>query len=134
VCCPFEVDSGGVEIGAVGASALAGGQHGDSEECGQDGAAAADVKPVAAVGGSAVPDLGDAGLPGEPDQRVHPCGGGKGVVDLGEPGAECAGAGAQLSQGDRTLSERSGQVGEVLRWRRPRCAARWYPDRGRLGW
>jgi hypothetical protein len=50
VCFPVDVDSGGFEIGAVGASALAGGQHGDGEECVEDGAAVADVESVGAVG------------------------------------------------------------------------------------
>ncbi|HET9258108.1 MAG TPA: hypothetical protein VFO16_23330 [Pseudonocardiaceae bacterium] len=112
VCFPVDVDSGGIEITAVWASAPAGGQYGDGEECGQDGAAAADVEPVGAVGGGAVPDAGDVGLPGEPDQRVNRCSGGEGVLDVGEPGAECARA--ELGQGDRTLGERGGEVVEAL--------------------
>jgi hypothetical protein len=114
VFCPFDVDAGGVEVAAVGASALAGGQHGDGEERGQDGAAAAEVEPVGAVGSGAVPDLGDVGVPSEPDQRVGPRGGGEGVLDLNQSVAEFAGAGPQLGESDGALGEGGGEVGEAL--------------------
>jgi hypothetical protein len=40
---PFDVDSGEVEVAAVWASALASGEHGDSEEFAEYGAALADI-------------------------------------------------------------------------------------------
>ena len=131
--CPVDADSGGVEIAAVWASALVGGQHGDGEQGGEDGAAAAQVEPVGAVGGGAVPDLGDVGLPGRSDQRVNPGSGDEDVFDFGEPGAEFVGAGAQLSQGDSAFGKAVERWLGAGRGRRLRCAARWYPGPCRPG-
>ncbi len=74
---PFDVDSGGIEVAAVWASASTGGQHGDGEECAEYGAAAAEIELVGSVRGGAVPDVGDVGRPGESDERVDRCSGGK---------------------------------------------------------
>ena len=113
------MDSGGVEVGAVGASAPAGGQHGDGKEFGECGAAATKLQSVGSVGFGAVPDVRDVGVPGESDERVDRGGGGEGVLDLGKPGAECVGAGAELGKRDGTSAKAAER--SVRRW--PMAAA-----------
>jgi hypothetical protein len=95
-CFPFDVDSGGVEVCSIWASASAGGEDGDGEEFDEYGAAATEVQSVGTVGCGAVPDICHVGVTGEPDQRVDGGGGGEGVFDVGKVSAEFVGAGAEL--------------------------------------
>jgi hypothetical protein len=80
------MDSDGVEVGSVWASTVTGGEHGDGNQFGEYGAAAAEVQSVKTVECGSVPDICDVGLSDELGWEVDGSGGGKGVLDVGEAG------------------------------------------------